>query len=63
VANVILDQLKTDERYQNLVFDTAVRANTTIAESAEVGKPVVFYRSGSYGAKDYKALAEEVVSM
>ncbi|WP_419656448.1 putative cobyrinic acid ac-diamide synthase [Desulfosarcina variabilis str. Montpellier] len=63
VANVILDQLKTNERYQDLVFDTAVRANTTIAESAEVGKPVVFYRSGSYGAKDYKALAEEVVSM
>ena len=63
VANVVLDQLKTNERYQELVFNTAVRANTTIAESAEVGKPVVFYRSGSYGAKDYKALAEEVRAM
>ena len=63
VANVVLDQLKTNERYQQLVFNTAVRANTTIAESAEVGKPVVFYRSGSYGAKDYKALAEEVMAM
>lgn len=63
VANVVLDQLKTNERYQELVFNTAVRANTTIAESAEVGKPVVFYRSGSYGAKDYMALAEEVMAM
>ena len=63
VANVVLDQLKTDERYRDLVFNTAIRSNTTIAESAEVGKPVVFYRSGSYGAKDYKALAQEVMSM
>jgi chromosome partitioning protein len=63
VANVILDQLKTDERYRDLVFNTVIRSNTTIAESAEVGKPVVFYRSGSYGAKDYKALAEEVMAM
>ena len=63
VANVVLDQLKTDERYRNLVFSTAIRSNTTIAESAEVGKPVVFYRRGSYGAKDYRALAEEVMSM
>jgi chromosome partitioning protein len=63
VANVVMDRLKTDERYRDLVFNTAIRANTTIAESAEVGKPVVFYRSGSYGAKDYKALAEEVLLM
>jgi chromosome partitioning protein len=63
VANVVLYQLKTDERYRGLVFKTAIRANTTIAESAEVGKPVVFYRSGSYGAKDYKALAEEILTM
>jgi chromosome partitioning protein len=63
VANVVLDQLKTDDRYRDLVFNTAIRSNTTIAESAEVGKPVVFYRSGSYGAKDYKALAEEILAM
>lgn len=63
VANVVLDQLKTDERYRDLVFNTAIRSNTTIAESAEVGKPVVFYRSGSFGAQDYKALAEEIVTM
>ncbi len=53
VANVVMEQLKTDERYRDLVFDTAIRSNTTIAESAEVGKPVVFYRRSSYGAIDY----------
>ncbi len=63
VANTVLDQLRTDERYRDLVFNTPIRSNTTIAESAEAGKPVVFYRTGSYGARDYKALAEEVLSM
>lgn len=61
VANAVMDQLKTDERYRDLVFETAIRNNTTIAESAEVGKPVVFYRRSSYGAIDYNALADEVL--
>ncbi|MCB2148792.1 MAG: AAA family ATPase [Deltaproteobacteria bacterium] len=62
VANVVMQQLKTDERYRNLVFNTAIRSNTTIAESAEVGKPVVFYRRGSYGAIDYNDLADELLA-
>jgi chromosome partitioning protein len=44
-----------------LLFNTVVRANTTIAESAAVGKPVVFYRKGSFGAIDYNDLAEELL--
>ena len=62
VANVVLDQLRTDDRYRDLVFNTMIRTNTTIAESAEVGKPVVFYRKGSNGAKDYGQLVEEFLS-
>ena len=62
VANVVMEQLKTDKRYRNLVFDTAIRNNTTIAESAEVGKPVVFYRRSSYGAIDYNRLADELLA-
>lgn len=61
VANVVMQQLKTDERYRNLVFATAIRNNTTIAESADVGKPVVFYRRSSYGAIDYNDLADELL--
>jgi chromosome partitioning protein len=43
-----------------LLFDTVIRANTTVAESAHVGKPVVFYRPSSFGAQDYIQLAEEL---
>jgi chromosome partitioning protein len=35
------------------LFKTVVRANTTIAESADRGRPVVFYRKSSFGAIDY----------
>jgi len=41
------------------MYNTVIRSNTTIADSAEVGKPVVFYRTTSFGALDYKAFAEE----
>ncbi|MBI5063644.1 MAG: AAA family ATPase [Desulfatitalea sp.] len=44
VSQRIMEQLQADARYRDLLFKTAVRANTTIAESAEVGRPVVFYR-------------------
>lgn len=59
VSQNILQKLKSDERYRSLLFDTVIRVNTTIAESAAVAKPVVFYRSGSYGSSDYKNLAKE----
>jgi chromosome partitioning protein len=62
VANTVMQQLKSDPRYRDLVFDTAIRSNTTIAESAEAGKPVVFYRRGSYGAMDYNELAKELLT-
>jgi chromosome partitioning protein len=60
VSNHTLDRLKSDERYGPLLFDTVIRANTTVAESAHVGKPVVFYRPSSFGARDYIQLAEEL---
>jgi len=60
VCNHTLERLKADKRYGPLLFETVIRANTTVAESAFRGKPVVFYRSGSYGAQDYMRLAEEV---
>jgi chromosome partitioning protein len=61
VSNQTLERLKSDERYGPLLFETVIRSNTTVAESAHVGKPVVFYRPGSYGARDYIRLAEELV--
>lgn len=61
VSSNVMAQLQTDERYKDLLLDTVIRINTTIAESADVGKPVVFYRRSSYGAIDYNGLAEELL--
>jgi chromosome partitioning protein len=61
VSRQVLAQLQTDERYRDQLFQTVIRINTTIAESAAVGKPVVFYRQGSYGAIDYNDLADELL--
>lgn len=61
VSRNVLTQLQEDERYRDRLFKTVVRVNTTIAESAAVGRPVVFYRRGSYGAIDYNDLADEIM--
>ncbi len=61
ISHDIMDKLKNDDRYKDLLFDTFIRVNTTIAESASVGKPVVFYRTGSYGSLDYRDLAREIL--
>jgi chromosome partitioning protein len=62
VGNRILEKLRSDDRYGPLLLKTVIRANTTIADSADAGKPVLFYRTGSYGAADYSALAREILS-
>jgi chromosome partitioning protein len=59
ICRSILDRLRSDERYRKLVFDTCIRSNVTIAASADAGKPILFYRSTSYGAQDYARLAQE----
>jgi chromosome partitioning protein len=61
VSQTILNQLRSDARYNGLLFDTLIRANITIAESAAAEKPVVFYRRGSFGAIDYNDLADELM--
>ncbi len=61
VSQQVLGDLRRDERYRKLLFNTVVRANITIAESAAVGKSVVFYRKSSFGAIDYNELAEELL--
>jgi chromosome partitioning protein len=61
VSHNILEKLKNDERYADLLLDTVIRVNTTIAESAAVSKPVIFYRKSSYGSTDYTNLANELL--
>ncbi|NVM20865.1 MAG: ParA family protein [Desulfobacterales bacterium] len=61
VSNKILEDLRADKRFKGKLFDTVIRINTTIAESAYYGKPVVFFRPSSTGAADYLALADEIL--
>jgi len=62
ISHNIMEKLKNDKRYRAFLFDTVIRANTTIAESAGVGKPVIFFRQGCYGALDHIDLAKELIS-
>jgi chromosome partitioning protein len=59
VSRGVIEKLHTDERYKDLVFESTVRVNSAIAESSDIGKPVVFYRTRSNGALDFKAVASE----
>ena len=61
VGQRILNALQEDPRYRGLLFKSVVRANTTIAESADAARPVVFYRKGSFGAIDYNDAAAELM--
>jgi chromosome partitioning protein len=61
VSQAILKQLESDNRYGKFLFDTVIRANTTIVESAMVATPIVFYRPECYGSKDYMELARELI--
>lgn len=47
------------ERWGNLVFKTAIRDNVALAEAPSNGQSIFDYRSQSYGAQDYAALARE----
>ncbi len=59
ISREIMERLRENERYRPFVYQTAIRMNTTIAASADAGKPVIFYRTGSYGAEDFQSLALE----
>ena len=63
VSQRTLEKLKQDERYRHLLFNSLINVNTTIADSADVGKPVVLYRPSSSGARDYTSLARELLEL
>jgi chromosome partitioning protein len=60
IAKRMLERLRQDARWGPLLFETVIRTNSAIAESAEARRPVVFHRRGSSGAADYGALAVEL---
>ena len=62
VSQNVMAKLKETTPYQEVLLETVIRSNITIAESADVKKPVVFFRSRSFGALDYLALADELIA-
>lgn len=59
LSNQVAQEVK---RYFNdRVFDTVVARNIRLAEAPSFGKPVLMYDSVSTGAKNYLALAKEVI--
>jgi chromosome partitioning protein len=62
LSRTMTERLQNDERYSGYLFDSIIRNNTAVALSSDVGEPVVFFRKNSYGAWDYKRLAEELLA-
>ncbi len=48
--------------FGTLVFDTMIHRNIRLAEAPSAGEPLVTYIPSDRGAKEYRALAEEVVT-
>lgn len=49
------------QKYGDIVFNTKIRENISIAEAPSFLQDVASYAPGSHGAEDYKALTEEVI--
>lgn len=50
-----------EEHFSGKLFKTLIRSNVSLAESPSSGVDIISYKADSYGAKDYQALAEEVI--
>ena len=48
------------ERYGELVYDTKIRKNVSLAEAPLAVQTILEYAPTSNGAKDYLALAKEI---
>lgn len=59
LANQIYDEVK--RHFQELVFKAVIQRNVKLSESPSHGLPVILYDADSTGAKDYLALAKEII--
>ena len=50
------------ETFGNTIFKTKIRKNVSIAEAPLYAKDVITYAPESNGAKDYRALTEEIIA-
>lgn len=60
-SRIVLDKVKTE--FGDNVFETVIRYNIRLRETADHGLPVGDYDKNAIGHKDYENLAEEVIRL
>lgn len=60
LANQIYDEVK--RHFQELVFKTVIHRNVKLGEAPSHGMPVILYDADSSGARNYLALAKEIIT-
>jgi chromosome partitioning protein len=60
LAREILAELR--DRYKTLVYETVVNFNTKLKEGSSFGQPITEFAPTSMGARDFQALAREVMT-
>ncbi|MHB2154023.1 ParA family protein [Calditrichota bacterium GD2] len=58
-ANEVVQLLK--DRFAGQVFETVIGVNTKLTEAYNAQKPILNYASSARGAKEYRALADEIL--
>jgi chromosome partitioning protein len=52
---------KVQKHFSELVFDTIIRTNVSLAEAPSFHQDIFTYKADSTGAEDYLALADEII--
>ena len=59
LSNQVYNEVK--KHFRELVFETVIQRNIRLGEAPSMGIPVIMYDAESTGAKNYLALAEEII--
>jgi chromosome partitioning protein len=60
ISRIVLNQIQTT--FHTALFDTIIEIDTKLRESPTVGLPINLYAPKTRGARQYRALAEELMS-
>jgi len=60
LCNQVVSEVRN--HFHEMVFNTIIQRNTKLGEAPSHGKPVILYDVESTGAKNYLALAEELIA-
>ncbi|MBR4066904.1 MAG: ParA family protein [Bacteroidaceae bacterium] len=60
LSNQVYNEVK--KHFRELVFNTVIQRNIRLGEAPSMGIPVIMYDAESTGAKNYLALAQEIIN-